>query len=209
MVTEHPSRSTDRLHGMDMEDFVEDVFVHPSGINDSAQVGAGTRIWAFAHVMKGAVVGRACNIGSTAFIESGAVLGDHVTVKNGVAVWDRVTLEDYVFLGPHAVLTNDPCPRSHPDYRGTPDDWKPTLIREGASVGANAVVVCGSTLGAWSFVGAGSVVTRDVPDHGLVVGNPARRVGWVCRCGRRLPPQLACEGCGLRYGEHPSGLAVI
>jgi acetyltransferase-like isoleucine patch superfamily enzyme len=184
---------------------MRDVFVHPQGLCESEDVGEGTRIWAFAHVMKGARVGRNCNIGEGAFVESGAVLGDWVTVKNGVAVWDMVTCEDYVFLGPHAVLTNDPVPRSHPDYKGHREKWRPTLLREGATVGANATVICGTTLGRWCFVGAGAVVTRDVPDHALVVGNPARIVGWVCRCGHKLPDSLVCR-CGRRYARGPSGL---
>ncbi len=176
-----------------------DVFVHAQGINESAQVGDGTRIWAFAHVMKGAVIGSRCNIGEGAFVEGGARLGNHVTVKNGVCIWDLVTCEDYVFLGPNAVLTNDPVPRSHPEFQGHPEKWKPTVLREGATVGANATIVCGTTLGAWCFVGAGSVVIRDIPAHALVVGNPARQIGWVCRCGRRLAEDLGCSECGRSY----------
>ncbi len=183
-----------------------DVYVHPKGLNESDQVGEGTRIWAFAHVMKGAVVGKHCNIGETAFIETGAVLGDYVTVKNGVSVWDRVTVEDYVFLGPNAVLTNDPLPRSHPDYKGQPEKWLPTRLRQGATVGANATVICGHTLGPWCFVGAGAVVTRDVPAHALVAGNPSRRIGWACRCGRRLPEDLRCTDCGLSFRREGDGL---
>lgn len=185
------------------------VFVHPLGINESESVGEGTRIWAFAHVMKGARVGRGCNIGEGAFIESGAVLGNQVTVKNGVAVWDRVTIEDHVFLGPHAVFTNDRIPRSHPDFRTGPKGWEPTLVRTGASVGANATIVCGVTLGTWSFVAAGAVVIRDVADFAMVGGNPARQIGWACKCGRRLPDALRCV-CGLEYafdgvGVRPKG----
>ncbi len=186
-----------------------DVYVHPMGINESQSVGDGTRIWAFAHVMKGAVIGRNVNIGEGAFVEGGAVLGDHVTVKNGVCVWDRVTIEDYVFLGPHAVLTNDKVPRNHPDYRTAPEDWLPIHIGEGATVGANATIVCGHRLGAWCFVGAGAVVARDVPAHAIVVGNPARQVGWVCRCGARLGEDLTCEACPLRYRATPDGLALV
>jgi UDP-2-acetamido-3-amino-2,3-dideoxy-glucuronate N-acetyltransferase len=188
---------------------VSDVYVHPKGINESDQVGAGTRIWAFAHVMKGAVIGEHCNIGECSFVEGGAVLGNHVTVKNGVSVWDRVTAEDYVFLGPNAVLTNDPFPRSHPDYKGHPEKWLPTLLREGAAVGANATIVCGHTLGRWCFVGAGAVVTRDVPSHGLVVGSPARLIGWVCRCGRRLPEDLTCTECGRAFRKTEGGLVPV
>ncbi len=185
-----------------------EVFVHPQGMCDATDVGAGTRIWAFAHVMAGARVGRRCNIGEGAFIEGGAVLGDHVTVKNGVAVWDRVTVEDYCFLGPHCVFTNDRIPRSHPDYATRPDEWLPTVLRSGATVGANATIVCGVTLGPWCFVAAGAVVIRDVPAHALVAGNPARWIGWACRCGRRLPQTLVCS-CGLRYAEQDGSIGLV
>ncbi|MBD3161411.1 MAG: N-acetyltransferase [Candidatus Eisenbacteria bacterium] len=186
-----------------------DVFVHPQGINDSDEVGEGTRIWAFAHVMKGARIGRSCNVGESCFVEGGAVLGDHVTVKNGVAVWDRVTVEDHVFLGPYAVFTNDRIPRSHPDYRTGPAGWEPTLVRTGATVGANATIVCGITLGAWSFVAAGAVVVRDVPDFAIVAGCPARAIGWACKCGRRLPDESLRCACGLAYRREGEGIAPV
>lgn len=182
-----------------------DVFVHERGINDSDEVGAGTRIWAFAHVMKGARIGEKCNIGEGCYVEGGAVVGNGVTVKNGVAIWDRVLVEDHVFIGPYAVFTNDRIPRSHPDYRTGPSGWEPTVVRFGATIGANATIVCGTTLGRWSFVAAGAVVTRDVPDHGMVAGSPARRIGWACRCGRRLPDVLRCS-CGLAYETDGPGL---
>jgi UDP-2-acetamido-3-amino-2,3-dideoxy-glucuronate N-acetyltransferase len=174
------------------------VFVHPQGINESSDVGEGTRIWAFAHVMEGARIGESCNIGEGAFIEGGVTIGHDVTVKNGVAIWDRVTIEDYVFVGPHAVFTNDRIPRSHPEYRTGPAGWEPTAVRTGATIGANATIVCGVTLGSWSFVAAGAVVLRDVADFAMVAGNPAERIGWACRCGRRLPEDLRCS-CGLSY----------
>ncbi len=178
----------------------EGVFVHEKGICESDRVGKGTRVWAFAHVMKGAVVGEECNIGETSFVESGAVIGNHCTIKNGVAVWDKVVLEDYVFVGPNAVLTNDLLPRCK--YKKGPDAFLPTLIKEGASIGANATLVCGVTIGRNAMVGAGAVVTRDVPDHALVIGNPARQRGWVCECGRRVEPGIKCS-CGklLRIRE--------
>lgn len=161
------------------------VFVHEKGLCDSDQVGDGTRIWAFAHVLGGAVIGRNCNIGECSFVEGGAVLGDNCTVKNGVAVWDKVVCEDFVFLGPNAVLTNDFLPRA--GYKKDPDtEFRQTLIREGASIGANATIVCGITIGCHAMVGAGAVVTRDVPDFAMVFGCPASQHGWVGRYGERL-----------------------
>jgi acetyltransferase-like isoleucine patch superfamily enzyme len=173
------------------------VFVHPSALCESESIGARTRIWAFAHVMDGARVGADCNVGGGAFVEAGAVVGDRVTVKNHVLLWDKVTVEDDVFLGPNAVFTNDLDPRAA--FRKDPSGFLPTLVRRGATVGANATIVCGITIGNDAMVGAGAVVTRDVPAHALVVGNPARRVGWVCACGARLDETLRCGACGRAY----------
>lgn len=173
------------------------VFVHPHGLCESGDVGAGTRVWAFAHVMDGATVGRDCNICDHAFVEAGARLGDRVTVKNAVLVWERVTVEDDVFLGPGVVFTNDLRPRAHVKRSG--DALVPTIVREGATVGANATVVCGVTVGRHAFVAAGSVVTVDVPDFAFVAGNPARQRGWVCACGERRPETGPCSA------GHPAG----
>jgi UDP-2-acetamido-3-amino-2,3-dideoxy-glucuronate N-acetyltransferase len=184
------------------------VFVHPMGLCESDRVGPHTRIWAFAHVLAGAQIGADCNLGDHAFVEGGARLGDRVTVKNAVLVWDRVTVEDEVFLGPNMVFTNDLAPRV--GWRKAPEQLVATLVRRGATVGANATVVCGVTIGRYAFVAAGAVVTRDVADYGLVAGNPARRIGWVCACGRRLGQGLACA-CGRRYhlADETSGLAQV
>lgn len=161
------------------------VFVHDKGMCESDTVGDGTRIWAHAHVMKGARVGRGCNIGEGSFVERGAALGDFCTVKNGVSVWDKVTCEDYVFLGPDACFTNDFLPRAA--FKKDPEtEFRSTLLREGSSIGANATIVCGVTIGRHAMVGAGAVVTKNVPDFALVVGCPARRIGWVGRYGTRL-----------------------
>ena len=184
---------------------LRNVFVHPKGLCESDQVGERTRVWAFAHVLPGARVGADCNICDHAFIEGGAVVGDRVTVKNAVLVWDGVTVEDEVFLGPNMVFTNDLRPRA------TSTDWQvtPTLVRTGASIGANATIVCGNEIGRWATVGAGAVVVRPVEDHELVVGNPARRAGWVCACGRVVartserPGDMRCDDC--RRSGHPSG----
>jgi acetyltransferase-like isoleucine patch superfamily enzyme len=172
------------------------VFVHEKALCESETVGAGTRIWAFAHVMAGAVVGRDCNICDHAFVESGARIGDRVTVKNNGLIWDKVTIEDEVFVGPNVVFTNDLVPRVA--FKHSPEQFLPTLVRRGATLGANATIVCGVTIGEHAFVGAGAVVVADVPPHVLVVGNPGRRAGFVCACGERLPPKLACA-CGRRY----------
>ena len=173
------------------------VFVHDRALCESDDVGARTRIWAFAHVLKGARIGADCNVGDHAFIEGGAVIGDRVTVKNCVLVWDGVTVEDDVFLGPNMVFTNDMWPRA--GFKKPATAWLvPTRVERGAAIGANATIVCGVKIGAAAFIGAGSVVVRDVPAHALVVGSPARRIGWVCACGARLAANLVC-GCGRRY----------
>lgn len=169
------------------------VQVHPKGLCESTEVGPGTRVWAFAHVMAGAVVGADCNIGDHAFIESGAHLGDRVTVKNAVLVWDGVTVEDDVFLGPNVLFTNDLRPRAA--IHRTREELLRTHVRQGATLGAGAVVVCGTTVGEHAFVAAGTVVLRDVPAHALVVGNPGRQIGWVCGCGERLPSDGPCLEC--------------
>jgi UDP-2-acetamido-3-amino-2,3-dideoxy-glucuronate N-acetyltransferase len=183
------------------------VFIHPAALCESDSIGAGTRIWAFAHVMRGAAVGRDCNICDHAFVETGVVLGDRVTVKNGVLLFEKVTIEDDVFLGPHAVFTNDLRPRI--EVRTPREEWLPTLVKKGASIGANATIVCGTTIGEHALIGAGSVVTRDVPAYALMAGNPARRMGWVCACGETLPAGLGCV-CGRRYAvDEPDHLSRL
>ncbi len=174
----------------------EGVAVHSDGRCESTSVGAGTRVWAFAHVLEGAVVGRDCNICDGAYVEGGAIVGDRVTVKNQVMIFDGVTIENDVFLGPGVVFTNDFTPRAFIKRHGAELDT--TLVRRGATLGAGVVVVCRSTIGEYAFIGAGAVVTRDVPAHAFVVGNPGRAIGWVCECGQRLPEDLTCT-CGLSW----------
>lgn len=181
------------------------VEVHPLALCEADEIGAGTRVWAFAHVMAGARIGERCNIGDHVFVESGVCIGDGVTVKNHSLLFDGVTLEDDVFVGPNTVFTNDLRPRA-PGVRDGTWELLPTVVRRGASLGAQATVVCGVTIGSFALVAAGAVVTADVPAHALVAGNPARRRGWVCRCGRTLPDGLACP-CGRRFVVAGDGLA--
>ena len=178
-----------------------DVFVHPRGLCESDQVGPGTRVWAFAHVLAGARIGAGCNICDGAFVEGGAVLGDNVTAKNGTLIYDGVNLADDVFCGPNVLFTNDLRPRAA-IKRGR-EQFLPTLVCRGATLGAGVVVVCGTTVGEYAFVAAGAVVTRDVPAYGFVAGNPARWRGWVCACGERLPDSLTCTQCGAGYQPAP------
>jgi UDP-2-acetamido-3-amino-2,3-dideoxy-glucuronate N-acetyltransferase len=183
------------------------VKVHPLAVVESDAVGAGTRVWAHAHVMAGARVGRGCNLGEGVFVEGGVTIGDEVTIKNGVALYDGVTIEDEAFLGPHCVFTNDLRPRSG-RYKRPPSTFLPTRVGRGATVGANATVVCGHALGAYAMVAAGAVVTKDVPPHVLVSGVPARARGFVCACGESLPPTLRCA-CGLAYARAGAGLELL
>ena len=156
--------------------------------------------------MPGARIGAECNLGEGVFVEGGVRIGNRVTLKNGVALYDGVVVDDEAFLGPHAVFTNDPRPRSGRFKRGV-DTWRPTAIRHGASIGANATVVCGVEIGEYAMVAAGAVVTHDVAAHALVVGVPARPRGYVCACGERLPRTLVCR-CGLTYRKTKAGLAL-
>lgn len=167
-------------------------------------IGEGTRIWAFVNVQKGAVIGKNCNICDRCFIEKGAVVGDQVTIKNGVSVFEGVILEDGVFVGPNATFVNDRHPRSRKP------DWKLEGVKvcRGASIGANATILCGVTVGTYALVGAGAVVVEDVPAHAVMVGNPARQIGWVAHDGERLNEKLESPS-GLKYRQSASGLEQI
>jgi UDP-2-acetamido-3-amino-2,3-dideoxy-glucuronate N-acetyltransferase len=176
-----------------------DVFVHESSYVDAgAQVGKGTRIWHFCHVMPGAVIGERCSFGQNVVVMNGVRVGNNVKVQNNVSIYEGVELEDDVFCGPSMVFTNVTNPRSHVSRK---DQYRRTLVRRGSSIGANATIICGVTLGEYSFVGAGAVVAKDVPDYALVVGVPATRVGWMCQCGERLPDSGTgtCAACGTVY----------
>lgn len=183
------------------------VFVHPTSYVETTEIGEGTRVWAFTHVMDGVRIGMNCNIGEHCYLETGCVLEDNVTVKNGSMIWEGVTIQDGVFVGPGVSFTNDLHPRSprldHVAERYSTQEWLvPTLVEEGATLGAGAVILPGATIGRYAMVGAGAVVTRPVSPHQLVLGNPARPRGWVCLCGATLrggKQGLRCWGCGLHY----------
>ena len=168
--------------------------IHPLADVGECQIGAGTRIWQFAVLLSGARIGRDCNINAHTFIEGDVVLGERVTVKSGVYLWNGTRIEDDVFIGPNATFTNDRAPRS----KCYPDRFYGPTIEHNASVGANATILPGVTLGEYSMVGAGAVVTRDVPPHALVYGSPATIKAYVCQCGHKLE-NMHCDGCGARY----------
>ncbi|MGN6103587.1 MAG: acyltransferase [Kofleriaceae bacterium] len=181
--------------------------IHPTAIVDGPhpRIGDGTRIWHWVHVMEGAQIGARCSIGQGCFI--GRVqIGDGCRIQNHVSIYDGVTLEDDVFLGPSCVFTNVKHPRAHVSRR---DAYAPTRIGRGATVGANATIVCGVTIGPYAMIGAGAVVTRDIAPHALVVGAPAAQIGWACRCGETLPAELACARCGDRYAARDGALARV
>jgi len=178
-------------------------FVHESSyVDEGSVIGEGTKIWHFTHVMAGATIGRRCNIGQNVVISPGVVIGDNVKIQNNVSVYTGVTLEDDVFCGPSMVFTNVVNPRSHVSRK---DEYRPTRAGRGATLGANCTVVCGHSVGRYAFVGAGAVVTRDVPDYALVVGNPGRVAGWMCECGVKLasgskpPARARCAVCRTEY----------
>lgn len=180
-------------------------FVHESSyVDQPCQIGRGTKIWHFSHIMKDSVIGENCNIGQNVVISPGVKLGNQVKVQNNVSVYTGVICEDGVFLGPSCVFTNVINPRSFIERK---EEYQTTLLKIGATVGANATIVCGNQIGQYALIGAGAVVTKDVPDYGLVVGNPARLIGYVCQCGDRLPDNLICH-CGLEYRKTDQGVQL-
>lgn len=175
-------------------------------VDDGVEIGKDTKIWHFAHILSGSRVGERCNIGQNVMIGPNAVVGDGCKIQNNVSVFEGVTLEDDVFCGPSMVFTNVLFPRAHVSRRG---EFAPTLVRRGASIGANATIVCGHAIGQYAMVGAGAVVTRDVADFALVVGAPARRIGWVSRSGDRLKSDLVCPRTGERYRIEAGKLFLV
>jgi UDP-2-acetamido-3-amino-2,3-dideoxy-glucuronate N-acetyltransferase len=178
-------------------------FAHESAyVDEGCQIGEGTKIWHFTHVMSGARIGRRCNIGQNVVVSPQVVIGDNVKIQNNVSIYTGVILEDDVFCGPSMVFTNVVNPRSHVPRK---DEYRETRVGRGASLGANCTIVCGHAIGAYAFVGAGAVVTRDVPAYALVVGNPGRITGWMCQCGVKVasgadaPARASCAACGAAY----------
>ena len=185
-------------------------FVHESSyVDEGCQIGEGTKIWHFCHVMTGSTIGRGCNIGQNVVVSPQVVIGDNAKIQNNVSLYTGVVLEEDVFCGPSMVFTNVINPRSHLSRK---DEYRKTLVKRGATLGANSTVVCGNTIGRYAFVGAGALVTRDVPDFALVIGVPAKVAGWMCECGVKLangnaaPRNAACEACGLTYASDATGV---
>lgn len=180
-------------------------FVHESSfVDDDVVIGEGTKIWHFCHIQSGARVGKRCSLGQNVNVSNHVRIGDGCKIQNNVSLYEGVELEDFVFCGPSCVFTNDLTPRAK--YPKGSAGYRKTLVKTGASIGANATIVCGHTVGRWAMVAAGAVVTDDVPDHALMLGVPARRKGWVCECGRVLPETLICPDCGRAYEQTEEGL---
>ena len=179
-------------------------FVHESGaVDEKVQIGKDVKIWHFSHILSGSTIGEGCNIGQNVVIGPDVTIGKGCKIQNNVSVYKGVTLEDGVFCGPSMVFTNVYNPRA--EIRKM-NEVRPTLVQRGATIGANATIVCGITLGKYSFIGAGAVITKDVPDHALMIGNPAKQIGWMCRCGERLNEHYECPACGNVYKKNPMGL---
>jgi len=173
-------------------------FIHESSyIDENVQIGDGTKIWHFCHIQKGARIGEKCSIGQNVNISNNVKIGNGVKIQNNVSVYEGVELEDYVFCGPSMVFTNDLTPRSK--YPKGPEGYIKTIVKYGATIGANATIVCGNTIGKWAMIASGAVITKDVPDYALMAGIPAKQIGWVCECGLPLKDGLSCEHCGREY----------
>jgi len=184
-----------------------DIFADPTAkIDEGVEIGKGTKIWHFSHILSGSKIGENCNIGQNVVIGPDTVIGNKCKIQNNVSVYKGVTLEDGVFCGPSMVFTNIYNPRAE---IGKMDQVRPTLVKKGATLGANCTIVCGHTIGLYAFIGAGAVVTKDVPDHALMVGNPAKNIGYMCICGERLPDSLECPTCGKTFTKVEDGLRII
>ena len=180
-------------------------FVHPSSyVDDNVEIGEGTKIWFFCHIQKGARIGSHCSFGQNVNVSNNVHIGNGVKVQNNVSIYEGVEIEDDVFCGPSMVFTNDMNPRAK--YPKGVVGYKKTLIKKGATLGANSTIVCGHTVGQWAFVAAGAVVADNVKDHAMMIGVPARQTGWMCECGEKLGADLHCKKCGRKYKETPEGL---
>lgn len=187
---------------------MSDYFVHPSSVvDDGVIIGEGTKIWHFCHIQEGARIGKKCSLGQNVNVSNNVKVGDGCKLQNNVSLYEGVELEDDVFCGPSCVFTNDLTPRAK--YPKGKAAYKKTLVKRGASIGANATVVCGHTVGEWAMIAAGAVVTSNVPNHALMMGVPARIRGWVCECGEVLSDDLVCNRCGRTYKEVPDGLEEV
>lgn len=187
---------------------MDSFFVHPTSVvDDDVEIGEGTKIWHFSHIQSGARIGGRCSLGQNVNVSNNVRVGNGCKLQNNVSLYEGVELEDDVFCGPSCVFTNDLTPRAkYPKGRA---GYKRTLIRRGASIGANATVVCGHTVGEWAMIAAGAVVVTDVPNHALMMGVPAHRRGWVCECGEILAEELVCVKCRRTYRKGPDGLEEV
>ncbi|EEG73552.1 acyltransferase [[Clostridium] hylemonae] len=187
---------------------MDDYFVHASSYIDSdVKIGMGTKIWHFSHVQSGVSIGENCSFGQNVNISNNVKIGNGVKVQNNVSIYEGVEMEDYVFCGPSAVFTNDLTPRAK--YPKGRKGFKKTILKEGATIGANATIVCGNTIGRWAMVAAGAVITSDVTDYALMAGVPARQIGWVCECGNKLDEELQCKSCKRCYEKKEQGIMEI
>ena len=187
---------------------MSDYFVHESSVVDEGvQIGKGTKIWFFCHIQHGAKIGENCSMGQNVNVSNNVIIGNGCKIQNNVSVYEGVELKDYVFCGPSCVFTNDLTPRAK--YPKGSAGYKKTVVGTGASIGANATIICGNSIGEWAMIGAGAVITSDVPAHALMLGVPARHVDWVCECGERLHGGMHCERCGRTYRKTRSGLEEI
>lgn len=187
---------------------MSEYFVHPTSIvDDDVEIGKGTKVWHFCHIQSGARIGEKCSLGQNVNVSNNVKIGNGVKVQNNVSLYEGVELEDYVFCGPSCVFTNDLTPRAK--YPKGSIGYKKTLVEEGASIGANATIVCGHKIGKWSLIGAGAVVASDVPPYALMLGVPAQRKGWACECGELLDSMLTCTKCGRKYEKADEGVKEV
>ncbi len=187
---------------------MQDYFVHESSyVDDDVEIGKGTKIWHFSHILKGAKIGENCSLGQNVNIGNNVTIGNGCKIQNNVSVYEGVTIDDYVFCGPSMVFTNDLTPRAK--YPKGPSGYLHTHLRTGASVGANATIVCGIELGRWCMIASGAVVTKNVKNYALMSGVPATQMGWICECGNILKDGLTCTKCGRKYAENEGGLEEI